>query len=447
VSSPGGQRPDRKREVMPPRLGRYEVRAKIGEGGMATVYVGRDAERVVALKVIKEEYSLNREFVNMFLDEAKIVSALKHPNLIDVYELGSEGPRLFIAMELLRGQSLWHVWMACRDRRVRLPYDLAAWMGARVAEGLHHAHEVNDEAGRPLGVVHRDVNASNIFITYDGQVKMIDFGLAKGANRVSKTAAGVVKGKFAYMSPEQALGKPIDRRTDVFALAVTLWEVTVDRRLFKGKDDFETLRKVSQGAVRDPRELVVGYPPELARILKRALERDRTKRFSSALDMSRALDSFAKGEGRTIGEARMGAVMRALFASAWQREKEWLAEASAADRPAPKESLRPPSTAGDEAEAAPEPERARPTPQSIPPYSSTAPEGLFLPAAIRPPPNPNQARIHEEVELETIDPAAESAAERRSRIKRVALMGLGTVVILALAMLIGALWGQRSGRR
>src|SRR5262249_38363142 len=156
------------------RLGRYEVRAKIGDGGIATVYLGRaddgSSPKTVALKVIKAEFSKHPDFVTMFRDEAKIVSRLSHPNLVQVLEPGSEGDRLFLAMELFFGQSLWQVWDTCRDRGVRLRYDMAAWIGARVAEGLHHAHDLCDERGQPLMLVHRDVNASNIFLTYDGQV-------------------------------------------------------------------------------------------------------------------------------------------------------------------------------------------------------------------------------------------------------------------------------------
>src|SRR4051812_19891491 len=175
---------------------------------MASVYLGRlhgpaGFQRVVALKVIKEEFCRNPEFVTMFMDEAKIVSQLSHPNLVQVIELGTEGDRLFIAMELLFGQSLWQVWDVCRARGVRLRYDMAAWIGARIAEGLHHAHEMKDASGQPLMLVHRDVNASNVFLTYAGEVKVIDFGLAKAANRTYKTAAGIVKGKLAYLSPEQ----------------------------------------------------------------------------------------------------------------------------------------------------------------------------------------------------------------------------------------------------
>ena len=343
----------------PTRLGRYEVRAKIAEGGMATVYVGRllpfappavgsmppptGNREVVALKVIRDEFSLNRDFVNMFLDEAKIVSHFRHPNIVQVYELGVEGTRIFIAMELLFGQSLWNVWDACKERGVRLRYDMIAWIGARVAEGLHYAHEMRDASGQHLEIVHRDVNATNIFLTYDGQVKIIDFGLAKAVNRVSKTAAGVIKGKIAYMSPEQAVGSPIDRRTDVFALGTTLWELSVDRRLFKHTDEIETLKKVHAAAVPDPTHLVEGYPPALWRVLERSLARDKNERYATAAELARDLDACAQTEGRGVTPAAVAEVMRELFVSERERQASWLADASAPDRTAPLQTLKPPS--------------------------------------------------------------------------------------------------------
>jgi serine/threonine-protein kinase len=358
---------------------------------MASVYLGRQSSghgaffgRVVALKVIKEEYCRNPEFVTMFLDEAKILSSLSHPNLVQVVEVGSEGNRLFIAMELLMGQSLWEVWNACRARGVRLRYDLLAWVGARIAEGLHSAHEMRDAQGQPLMLVHRDVNQSNIFLTYDGQVKVIDFGLATAKGRAYKTAAGVVKGKIAYLAPEQvAGGRPLDRRADIFALGTTLWELSTDRRLFRGKDDTETLQRIHAAEVPDPTTLVQGYPPLLWETLRVALARDADRRYPTAADFSRALDVVARSEGRAVDARALSDVMRELFRVQHERDQVWLAEASASDGPAPKENMHPPP----HATLPPPPDVARltPTPVTMPAMTGGAPpDGMFSPAPSRP---------------------------------------------------------------
>jgi serine/threonine-protein kinase len=312
----------------PTKLGRYELRAKIADGGMAAVYVARrDDGEVIAVKMIREEFARNKEFLMMLLDEAKIALLLRHPNIVRYDELGGQSPpdgAAFIAMELLFGQSLWNVWEACRARGVRLRYDMIAWIGARVADALHYAHELT-EGDRPLGIVHRDVNATNIFVTYDGEIKVIDFGLAKAANRASKTAAGIIKGKVAYMSPEQAVGAPVDRRTDVFALGTTLWELACDRRLFKHGDEVETLKRVHVADVPDPTLLVDGFPPGLWTILRRALARDREERYGSAHELARALDEFA---GTTVSAAVVAQVMHELFAEDRARQAAWVHEAS-----------------------------------------------------------------------------------------------------------------------
>jgi tRNA A-37 threonylcarbamoyl transferase component Bud32 len=328
----------------PARVGRYHVLAKIADGGMAAVYMARrDDGEIVAIKRIREEFARNKDFLTMLFDEARIVSHLRHPNIVRYHELGNEGGQAFIAMELLVGQSLWSVWEGCRARGVRLRYEMIAWIGARVAEGLHYAHELREgEPGqeKPLGIVHRDVNATNIFVTYDGDIKIIDFGLAKAANRASKTAAGVIKGKVAYMSPEQAVGAPVDRRTDIFALGTTLWELACDRRLFKHTDDVKTLERVHAAEVPDPRLLVDGFPPALWAVLRRALSRDPDDRQSTAAELARELDAFVgrvnhtaqTPEGRLGGAVDgkvMAEVMRELFAAERARQIAWIAEASA----------------------------------------------------------------------------------------------------------------------
>jgi serine/threonine protein kinase len=346
----------------PSRLGRYDVRAKIADGGMAAVYVARrDDGEIVAIKMIREEFSRKNDFLTMLLDEAKIVSRLRHPNIVRYLELShDDGGHAFIVMELLFGQSLWAVWDACRARGVRLRYDMIAWLGARVADGLHYAHELVGEDGSPADIVHRDVNATNIFVTYDGGVKVIDFGLAKATHRASKTAEGVIKGKVAYMSPEQAIGAPIDRRTDVFALGTTLWELSCDRRLFKHSDEVETLRRVHAADVPDPTRIVDGYPPALARVVRRALARDRDRRYPTAAELAAELDAFAGG---AVNASVVADVMRELFAQDRARQAAWVAEASAPDGPRGLEPLKPPTTFWNEQDAAPSASvRVRPAP-------------------------------------------------------------------------------------
>lgn len=297
---------------------------------MADVFLGvdrADPSRLVALKVLKDVYAMNTEVVTMFTDEAKLVSQLHHPNIVEVIELGAQGTRLFMAMEFLHGQTLWHVWDACRTRGVRLRYDVAAWIGARVADALHHAHEFANARGS-LGIVHRDVNPSNVFITYDGRVKVIDFGIARIANRVSEMRGGM-KGKVAYMSPEQAAGRMVDRRTDVFALGTTLWEVTTDQRLFRAETEAETLERVATATVPNPTELVEGYPNDLWEVLRRALQRDPNARYRDAAQMSVALDRVSLSEGRAVDESVMSGIMNALFEDERAMHDRWVSDTAA----------------------------------------------------------------------------------------------------------------------
>ena len=259
-------------DVAPDKLGAYRVRGKLGEGGMATVYVGNGPDGSLrALKVIKTAYAENQEFCTMFLDEGKITSRLNHEGIVKIWSLGKEGNRLFMVMDLVRGHSLHSLVWAAKERGIPIGPELAAYIGSCMASALHHAHEAKDETGEPLQIIHRDVNASNVLVSYDGDVKMIDFGLAKAVNRSSQTAAGIVKGKVGYLSPEQVSGLPLDRRSDVFTLGITLWEVALERRLFKAETKLETLRLIHQAHVLDPRAVSPDFPPLLANVIMRCL--------------------------------------------------------------------------------------------------------------------------------------------------------------------------------
>jgi eukaryotic-like serine/threonine-protein kinase len=332
----------------PVRLGPYEIVAKIAKGGMATVFLGRARAangrmRIVAVKAIRPELSQDAEFVTMFLDEAKILSRLDHGNIARTLEFGTEGSLQFIAMELLLGRTVLEAWDACVARALPLRFDLAAWICARVADGLHYAHELCDADGIWLNIVHRDVNPSNIFLTYDGQVKLFDFGLARAKGKRHKTQSGIVKGKVAYLSPEQLLQLPIDRRCDVFSLGATLWELTTMRRLFKKDQDVATAMAIQDAKVPDPRTLVPDYPDRLWEIVRRALAKDRNDRYQRAQDLARDLDAFVgKAALAKMGELS-GRVLDDLFPGDRDKQMGWLKTTSAMDASKAKATIAPPA--------------------------------------------------------------------------------------------------------
>ncbi|HEX8792617.1 MAG TPA: serine/threonine-protein kinase [Polyangiaceae bacterium] len=314
------------------RLGEYEVVAPISQGGMASVWLGKRSGRpadFVAVKVIRPEHARNKEFVAMLVDEAGIASRLSHPNIPVIHAFGEsseEVPQPYLVMELLRGHTLLETFKAMHARGKRFAPEIVAWIGARVADALHYAHELTDDKGAPLQVVHRDVNPANIFLTSEGVPKLIDFGLAKARDRIASTAIGVVKGKLAYLAPEQAHGKPADRRSDVFALGITLWELSLDRRLFLDETDVQTVRRVREAEVPDPGTLDETYPPELAELLLRALAKEPEKRWQTAAELRDGLDAFAKSRQPKLGAMEVRALLTETFAGTppaeWERSVE-----------------------------------------------------------------------------------------------------------------------------
>lgn len=320
------------RNQPPTRLGRFEVGAKIGGGGMATVYLGRDVredgtEELVALKVIRDEFAHDERFTAMFMDEARILARLSHPNVIQTLEYGVTDGHRFIAMELLNGRTVADVWDVLIAEDKRFDLGTAAWICARVAEGAHSAHELVDDDGTPLGVIHRDVNPTNIFLTHTGEVKLIDFGLAHARVRASKSADGIVKGKFPYLAPEQAHGQPIDRRIDIYALGTTLWEMASMKRLFKRKSDIETLKAIREAHVPDLREEDPSFPEALWKIIDRALRRNRDERYGTAEEMRRDLDAFARSSGPH--PQKVAGLVAGLFPGGEARQAKWLRDAAA----------------------------------------------------------------------------------------------------------------------
>jgi serine/threonine-protein kinase len=328
------------RPVRPDRLGRYEVISKIAGGGLSTIYLGRDTQEElarVALKVVRHELRLQDDIREMFLDEAKLLLRLVHPNVVRTVGVGAEGPHSFIAMELLLGTTLGVVQQACADRQGSLYPNLTAWIAARAADALHYAHELADPEGKPLHLVHRDVSPENVFVTFDGQVKLIDFGLAKYVGRARATNPGIVKGKLSYLSPEQIMQLQIDRRSDVFGLGTTLWELLTMRRLFRRESDEATVRAVQRGPIPDPREYNREVPPALVEIVMRALERNRENRYATAADFRDALDAFVQDHDLRDPPRGLADALAHLFPEERKRQLGWL-------KPAPSRSIPPPTS-------------------------------------------------------------------------------------------------------
>jgi hypothetical protein len=282
---------------------------------MAELHLARLAgpagvEKLLVIKRILPEHAGDPQFVRMFLNEARIASTLQHANVVHVYDFGCENGEYFLVMEYLAGTDVRRLLRELQSQRRPLPLEIALAVATGVAAGLHHVHEKRDAEGRPLALVHRDVSPQNIFVTWDGGVKLVDFGIAKATRVASQTRVGALKGKLAYMSPEQARGAPLDRTSDVFSLSVVLWELTVGRPLFGGATDDEVIEAVIRAEVPRPAAARPGYPPELQRIVMKGLARERTDRYPTAEAMQAELEAFASATGLSLSPRTVAAFMR-----------------------------------------------------------------------------------------------------------------------------------------
>jgi eukaryotic-like serine/threonine-protein kinase len=297
---------------MPTRVGQYELVRRVAQGGMADIYLARQdgLERDVAVKVLNDTRAADPDARTLFRDEARVLAMLSHANLANVYEVASEGTTQYLAMEYVHGIDL----RTLMQKVDRVSPQAAIAIVRAAAAGLDHAHRRCSPEGKPLHLVHRDVSLSNIMVTYDGVVKVVDFGIARTSLSTHHTNPGIVRGKAAYMSPEQALGDPVDLRTDVFALGIVLYEMTTGRRCFAGNTDFDRMLSVVRGEYVTPTALVAGYPPGLASIVATCLAADPDRRFASAAALIDALDLFARDEGWTEDTASTtNGLMRELF--------------------------------------------------------------------------------------------------------------------------------------
>ncbi|WP_394826881.1 protein kinase domain-containing protein [Pendulispora albinea] len=292
----------------PQRLGRYTVFAEIASGGMASVHLGRligsaGFARTVAIKRLHPHLARNPDFVAMFLDEARLVSRIRHPNVVHTLDVVSDENELLIVMEYIQGESLARIIRSASTQGMRLPPTIASAIMVGVLDGLHAAHEATSERGQPLGIVHRDVSPQNVIVGRDGVARVLDFGVAKAAGRVHETKDGSVKGKFAYMAPEQLGRADVDRRTDIFAASIVLWETLVGARLFDGDNLAEIVSAVVNRDVPPPSARAPEVPRELDAVVLKGLDRDADRRFATAHDMAVALERVCRpASAREVGE-------------------------------------------------------------------------------------------------------------------------------------------------
>lgn len=303
-------------------FGKYTLFERIGRGGMADVFKARiqgpeGFERVFVVKRILGHLSGDPHFIKMFVDEAKMSARLSHPNVVQVFELGEVEGEYFIAMEYVRGRDLAETGRTLWSRLGPPRPDLVAYIGREMCRALAYAHDLTGDDGRPLGMIHRDISPSNVMLSYEGAVKILDFGIAKALGGDKKesgtTQSGTLKGKFAYMAPEQTVGEEVDRRIDIFATGIVLHEILSGRRLFKGENDMQTVEKVRACDVPPPSKFNALCPPELDAAILKALARNRDDRFGAAADFADALDDVV--HMTRFGPSHLAQVLRDLFPS------------------------------------------------------------------------------------------------------------------------------------
>ena len=337
---PSSLEPHAPDESAPERIGRYQLCFEVASGGMASVYLARAEgvpgfQKLLALKRIHPHLSREREYVDMFLDEARIASRITHSNVCSVFDFGEADGEYYIAMEYLVGEPLSRVQRrvvanATERASALLPSRMAAVI-AQACEGLHAAHELRDADGCSLYVVHRDVSAENLFVTYDGETQIVDFGIAHARQRVHHSDAGQVKGTFPYMAPEQMTAAVVDRRVDVWALGVVLWELLTLRRLFLRDSDVNTMYAVLSGEIRPPSDYRKDVPPELDAIVIKALQRNPDERWQTAREMGKALRRFLAAQEELIGPAEVAEWMAELFPDGESRKRRLMEIARTTD--------------------------------------------------------------------------------------------------------------------
>jgi serine/threonine protein kinase len=305
---------------------RYRLLARLAVGGMAEIFLARGAsvaglERYCVLKRILRTRESDAQFVRMFLDEARLAAQLQHPNIAQVYDIGMLGDSYFFTMEYVHGETVQSLMRRAFELHRPVPLACVLTIIASAAAGLHHAHDRLANDGRPLGIVHRDISPSNVMVSYEGNIKIVDFGVAKAAGRLVETKSGMVKGKIGYLSPEQCRGAPVDRRSDLFSLGVVAWEMLTGARLYRRPNDFENMTAIVEEPAPVPSSRRGDIPPEIDEVVLRLLAKSATDRFQTASEVVEAIEHTAMRAGMILSTSAVARLIRELFGV---RPEPWL---------------------------------------------------------------------------------------------------------------------------
>ncbi len=320
-------------EFQPVRFGKYILLDKIATGGMAQLYKAKITgiqgfEKLIAIKMILPHLAKEKELVVSFIDEAKLAALLNHQNIIQIYDFGSMEDSFFISMEYLYGNDLRAIWLGAREKNQPISLENALYIMSRVCSGLAYAHELKDFQGNSLHIIHRDISPQNIFVTYQGDVKILDFGIAKAASQSTVTQCGMIKGKVAYMSPEQAAGKSIDQRSDIFSAGIVLYELIAHCKMFDGDSTIQILTKVRDAEYRPMPTVVSGLHSKVYAILDRALAKEPADRYQSCAEMASDLEECIIELGLRPNARGLSLYMKALFESKMEAEGQHAKESS-----------------------------------------------------------------------------------------------------------------------
>lgn len=316
------------------RFGKYVLLEKLASGGMAEVYLAKNSgangvSKFVAIKRILPQYSDNEEFIEMFKEEAKIAVNLNHSNVVHIHEFGIERNQFYLVMEYVEGRNLRQILNELKKKANHFQIDQIVYIIKEVAAGLDHAHRCLDgTTGKPLNITHRDMSPQNVMVSFEGEIKIIDFGIAKAETQLEATKAGTLKGKFGYMSPEQADGQNIDLRTDVFSLGIVLWELLAKDRLFSGSSEAAILRKIRDSNIPSLRKLDPSIHPELDKIVSKALAKDKNLRYQTSAALHRDLNRFLNTHYPEFSPQDFSVFIKHAFADAYSEQKGKLVEFS-----------------------------------------------------------------------------------------------------------------------